>query len=136
MTAVLGIGWAAIVSLPFAIVSQRVEQTRIGLYVGVFNLSVVLRQPLVSLGVGTLLGRIRLTGPEERAWLTEKNHSHRNEPFRRDRPPKWVSVNTYRKHRVRPIGGLAGGEGPARNPQRSARAARRKRKLPHSFRRP
>jgi maltose/moltooligosaccharide transporter len=55
---VMGIGWAAIVSLPFAIMSQRVEQARIGLYMGVFNLSVVLPQLLVSLGVGSVLNRV------------------------------------------------------------------------------
>lgn len=32
----IGIGWASIVSLPFAIVSQKVSQARMGL----FNLSV------------------------------------------------------------------------------------------------
>lgn len=56
--ALMGIGWGAIVSLPFAIMSQRVDQTRLGLYMGVFNLSVVLPQLLVSLAIGTLLQRI------------------------------------------------------------------------------
>ncbi len=54
----MGVGWAAIVSLPFAIMSQRVDQSRMGLYMGVFNLSVVLPQLLVSLGVGTLVGHV------------------------------------------------------------------------------
>jgi hypothetical protein len=45
----------AIVSLPFAIMSQRVDQSRIGLYMGVFNLSIVLPQLVVSLGVGTFV---------------------------------------------------------------------------------
>jgi MFS family permease len=54
---VLGIGWAAIVSLPFSIMSQRVDPARIGLYMGVFNLSIVLPQLVVSLGVGTLVAR-------------------------------------------------------------------------------
>jgi hypothetical protein len=58
LMAVMGIGWAAIVSLPFAIMSQRVDQSQIGLYMGVFNLSVVLPQLLVSLGVGTLVSRV------------------------------------------------------------------------------
>lgn len=52
MMAVCGIGWAAIVSLPFAIMSQKVDQSRMGLYMGVFNLSVVLPQLVASLGVG------------------------------------------------------------------------------------
>jgi hypothetical protein len=53
--AVMGLGWGAIVSLPFAIFSQCVAPARIGLYMGVFNLSVVLPQLAVSLGVGMLI---------------------------------------------------------------------------------
>jgi Na+/melibiose symporter-like transporter len=53
--ALAGIGWAAIVSLPFAIMSQRVDPARIGLYMGVFNLSVVLPQLVVSFGIGGLV---------------------------------------------------------------------------------
>ena len=56
--AVMGIGWAAIVSLPFSIMSQRVDQSRIGLYMGVFNLSIVLPQLVVSLGVGTFVSGV------------------------------------------------------------------------------
>jgi maltose/moltooligosaccharide transporter len=58
LMAVMGIGWAAIVSLPFSIMSQRVDQSRIGLYMGVFNLSIVLPQLVVSLGIGTLVGAV------------------------------------------------------------------------------
>jgi maltose/moltooligosaccharide transporter len=57
LMAVLGIGWAAIVSLPFAIVSQKVKQERMGLYMGLFNLSVVLPQLVVSLGIALLVSR-------------------------------------------------------------------------------
>jgi maltose/moltooligosaccharide transporter len=57
LMAVLGIGWAAIVSLPFAIVSQKVSQARMGLYMGLFNLSVVLPQLVVSLGVALFVSR-------------------------------------------------------------------------------
>ncbi|MDH3923292.1 MAG: MFS transporter [Xanthomonadales bacterium] len=57
LMAVLGIGWAAIVSLPFAIVSQKVSQARMGLFMGLFNLSVVLPQLVVSLGVALLISR-------------------------------------------------------------------------------
>jgi Na+/melibiose symporter-like transporter len=53
--AVMGLGWAAIVSLPFAIMSQQVDPARIGLYMGVFNLAVVLPQLVVSLGVGSFV---------------------------------------------------------------------------------
>jgi MFS family permease len=54
---VVGIGWAAIVSLPFAIVSQKVSQARMGLYMGLFNLSVVLPQLVVSLGIALMISR-------------------------------------------------------------------------------
>jgi MFS family permease len=57
LMAVVGIGWAAIVSLPFAIVSQKVSQARMGLYMGLFNLSVVLPQLVVSLGVALIISR-------------------------------------------------------------------------------
>jgi maltose/moltooligosaccharide transporter len=56
LMAVLGVGWAAIVSLPFSVMSQRVDPARIGLYMGVFNLSIVLPQLVVSLGIGRLVG--------------------------------------------------------------------------------
>ena len=49
---VVGIGWAATVSLPFAIMSQTIDQSRMGMYMGLFNLSVVLPQLVASLGVG------------------------------------------------------------------------------------
>jgi MFS family permease len=58
LMAVMGIGWAAIVSLPFSIMSQRVDQSRIGLYMGVFNLSIVLPQLVVSLGIGTFVSGV------------------------------------------------------------------------------
>ncbi|MCB9292148.1 MAG: MFS transporter [Lewinellaceae bacterium] len=58
LMAVLGIGWAATVSLPFAIMSQKVDQSRMGLYMGLFNLSVVLPQLVASLGVGEFMGRV------------------------------------------------------------------------------
>ncbi|MEO8400135.1 MAG: MFS transporter [Ignavibacteriaceae bacterium] len=50
--AVLGIGWAATISLPFAIMSQQVDQTKMGLFMGLFNLSVVLPQLVASFGIG------------------------------------------------------------------------------------
>ncbi len=52
LMAFLGIGWASTISLPFAIMTQKVDKGRIGLYMGLFNLSVVLPQLVASLGVG------------------------------------------------------------------------------------
>lgn len=45
---VIGVGWAAVVSLPFAIMSETVNQARMGLFMGLFNLSVVLPQLVAS----------------------------------------------------------------------------------------
>lgn len=50
--AFIGIGWAATISLPFAIMTQKVGSNKIGLYMGLFNLAVVLPQLVASLGVG------------------------------------------------------------------------------------
>lgn len=47
--AICGIGWAAIVSLPFAIMSEKVNKQRMGLFMGIFNMSIVIPQLIVSL---------------------------------------------------------------------------------------
>jgi len=56
LMAVVGIGWAAVVSLPFAIMSEHVNQGKMGLFMGLFNLSVVIPQLLVSFMGGWLGG--------------------------------------------------------------------------------
>ncbi|MBN8704831.1 MAG: MFS transporter [Bacteroidetes bacterium] len=55
LMAVVGIGWAAVVSLPFAIMSEKVDKNRMGFFMGIFNLSVVIPQLLVSLFVGKFI---------------------------------------------------------------------------------
>jgi len=62
LISVVGIGWAATISLPFAIMSERVDQTKMGLYMGIFNLSVVLPQLMSSLGVGKILNESENAG--------------------------------------------------------------------------
>jgi len=57
LMAVAGIGWGATVSLPFAIMSVKIDQGRMGLYMGLFNLSVVLPQLVASLGVGQAISQ-------------------------------------------------------------------------------
>lgn len=52
---VLAIGWSAVVSLPFAIMTENVSKKRTGFFMGIFNLSVVIPQLLVSLGIGLLI---------------------------------------------------------------------------------
>jgi len=55
MIAIAGIGWASVVSLPFAIMSEKVDQTKMGLYMGIFNLSVVLPQLVASFKMGEVV---------------------------------------------------------------------------------
>jgi MFS family permease len=59
--AVLGVGWASIVSLPFAIMTERIDKRRTGFFMGIFNLSVVLPQLFVSL----VLGKVVLEAPDK-----------------------------------------------------------------------
>jgi maltose/moltooligosaccharide transporter len=52
---IVGIGWASTISLPFAIMSQKVAQNQMGLFMGLFNLSVVLPQLVSSFAVGDIV---------------------------------------------------------------------------------
>ena len=58
LIAVVGIGWGSIVSLPFAIMTQKVEGSQMGLFMGLFNLSIVLPQLTVSLGVAAAVSQV------------------------------------------------------------------------------
>jgi maltose/moltooligosaccharide transporter len=49
---ILTLGWAAVVSLPFAIMSEKVDKSRMGFFMGIFNLSVVLPQLVSSFLIG------------------------------------------------------------------------------------
>jgi len=55
MMCVLTLGWAAVVSLPFAIMSEKVDKQRMGFFMGIFNLSVVLPQLIASSVIGTVI---------------------------------------------------------------------------------
>lgn len=55
LMAVVGIGWASVISLVFAIMSQRVNQSKMGLYMGIFNLAVVLPQLVASFKMGQVI---------------------------------------------------------------------------------
>ncbi|MEA3444539.1 MAG: MFS transporter [Bacteroidota bacterium] len=52
---ILSIGWSSLVSLPFAIMTEKIDKSKMGLYMGVFNLSVVLPQLLASFVIGILI---------------------------------------------------------------------------------
>lgn len=58
LMALLGVGWASTISLAFAIMSQKVNAAKMGLYMGLFNLSVVLPQLVSSVGVGKVLNQV------------------------------------------------------------------------------
>ena len=57
LMALLGIGWASTISLPFAIMSQKIDQAKMGLFMGLFNLAVVLPQLVASFGVGEAVSK-------------------------------------------------------------------------------
>ena len=56
LMALVGVGWASVVSLPFAIMSDSVDKARMGTFMGIFNLSVVLPQFLTGLVVARVIG--------------------------------------------------------------------------------
>jgi maltose/moltooligosaccharide transporter len=55
MMVILTLGWAAVVSLPFAIMSEKVDKSRMGFFMGIFNLSVVLPQLISSFFIGSVI---------------------------------------------------------------------------------
>ncbi|HEY9228838.1 MAG TPA: MFS transporter [Gemmatimonadaceae bacterium] len=50
----VGIAWASILSLPYAILSTALPPTRMGVYMGVFNFFIVIPEIVASLGFGPL----------------------------------------------------------------------------------
>ena len=61
----VGIGWSAVISIVFAIMSERVNPSKMGLYMGVFNLAVVLPQ-MMSNGVANV---IKATGNHQLLYI-------------------------------------------------------------------
>jgi maltose/moltooligosaccharide transporter len=51
----IGIAWASIVSMPYAILAGCVPQEKMGIYMGVFNIFIVVPQLLASTLLGFLL---------------------------------------------------------------------------------
>ena len=49
-----GIGWSAVISIVFSIMSERTNQAKMGLFMGIFNLAVVLPQ-MMSQGVANII---------------------------------------------------------------------------------
>ncbi|MEA3489274.1 MAG: MFS transporter [Candidatus Omnitrophota bacterium] len=62
----VGIAWASILAMPYAILSTAIPQEKMGVYMGIFNFFITIPQILVSLGLGWImfhwLGNNRLYG--------------------------------------------------------------------------
>lgn len=82
LMAVVGVGWASVVSVVFAIMSETVDKRKMGLYMGIFNLSVVLPQLVASTTGKFFNGATNMIFPVCGAslaisailWLTVKNN--------------------------------------------------------------
>src|SRR2546430_13606480 len=51
----VGIAWASILSMPYAILSTAVPPQRMGVYMGVFNFFIVIPEIVAALGFGPLI---------------------------------------------------------------------------------
>lgn len=51
----VGVAWASILSMPYAMLSNAIPPAQMGFYMGVFNFFIVIPQILASLGLGVLL---------------------------------------------------------------------------------
>ena len=51
----VGIAWASILAMPYAMLSNALPPEKMGFYMGVFNFFIVLPQILASVGLGFLM---------------------------------------------------------------------------------
>jgi maltose/moltooligosaccharide transporter len=51
----VGVAWASILSMPYAMLANAIPAQKMGFYMGVFNFFIVIPQILASLGLGTLM---------------------------------------------------------------------------------
>ena len=51
----VGVAWASILSMPYAMLSNAIPPEKMGFYMGVFNFFIVLPQILASAGLGLLM---------------------------------------------------------------------------------
>ncbi|MEY3000735.1 MAG: hypothetical protein RL648_949 [Verrucomicrobiota bacterium] len=59
----IGIAWASILAMPYAMLSNAIPAEKMGFYMGVFNFFIVLPQILASLGLGPLLKHVLWNDP-------------------------------------------------------------------------
>jgi hypothetical protein len=53
----VGVAWASILAMPYAMLSNALPPARMGFYMGVFNFFIVLPQILASVGLGSVMER-------------------------------------------------------------------------------
>lgn len=54
----VGVAWASILSMPYAMLSNAIPPAKMGFYMGVFNFFIVIPQILASLGLGVLMKHV------------------------------------------------------------------------------
>jgi maltose/moltooligosaccharide transporter len=59
----VGVAWASILSMPYAMLSNAIPAQKMGFYMGVFNFFIVIPQILASLGLGTLMKAVLGNNP-------------------------------------------------------------------------
>ncbi|MFD1787123.1 MFS transporter [Sphingomonas floccifaciens] len=59
----IGIAWASILAMPYAILASSLPQAKLGIYMGLFNVFVVLPQLLVATVMGTIVRHLFPTEP-------------------------------------------------------------------------
>jgi maltose/moltooligosaccharide transporter len=61
----IGIAWASILAMPYAILASSLPQKKLGIYMGLFNVFVVVPQLLVATVMGSIMKRFF---PDEPIW--------------------------------------------------------------------
>lgn len=59
----VGVAWASILSMPYAMLSNAIPAAKMGFYMGVFNFFIVIPQILASLGLGLLMKHLLGNNP-------------------------------------------------------------------------
>jgi maltose/moltooligosaccharide transporter len=54
----IGIAWASILSMPYAMLSGCLPKEKVGIYMGIFNFFIVLPEIVASLGFGWLMKNV------------------------------------------------------------------------------
>ena len=51
----IGIAWASILAMPYAILASNLPQAKLGIYMGLFNIFIVVPQLLVATVMGSIM---------------------------------------------------------------------------------